>query len=263
VLQDAVELKRRYDEFAQSRDHRTTASDFNLRELEIDTAAEYMHDGQRVLDVGCGLGYSLVQYATRNRIEGVGIDYSEQMILGAQELAATVSEPLSGTVEFRHASVLELPFPDEHFDVVTSGRCLMALLDWDLQQRALAEIARVLKPGGVLVLMEGTFQGLDRLNAARAKFNLDPIAADGRERLFTLKFDEEQLLNAIRPYYVCERVQRFGMYYFLTRIVQPLLVAPEAPRYDHPLNDLARRIAGVIPDFEGLGHLAAFILVRR
>ena len=49
------------------------------------------------------------------------------------------------------------------------------------------------------------------------------------------------------------------MYYFLTRIVQPLLVAPEQPRYDHRLNEVAARIAAVCPDFEGLGHLVAFV----
>jgi len=49
-------LKDRYDAFALSRDYRTTASDYQLRELEIDTAAAYMRDGVRTLDVGCGLG---------------------------------------------------------------------------------------------------------------------------------------------------------------------------------------------------------------
>jgi hypothetical protein len=50
------------------------------------------------------------------------------------------------------------------------------------------------------------------------------------------------------------------MYYFLTRIVQPLLVAPAKPSYDHKLNEIAREIARVIPDYEGMGHLVAFIL---
>ena len=159
--------------------------------------------------------------------------------------------------------MLELPYPDNHFDVVSSSRCLMALLEWQRQQNALLEIHRVLKPGGVLVLMEGTIEGLERLNAWRARFALEAIAADGRDRLFTRKFQEAELLDFCAPHYDLVRVQRFGMYYFLTRIVQPLLVAPEQPRYDHRLNEVARRIAAVCPDFEGLGHLVAFVFQKR
>ena len=75
----------------------------------------------------------------------------------------------------------------------------------------------------------------------------------------TLKFWERELLDFVKPYYVHERTQRFGMYYFLTRIVQPLLMAPDAPRYDHKLNDVAKRIAAYYPDFEDMGHLVAFV----
>ena len=260
---DADELRKRYDEFALSLDYKTTASDFHLRELEIDTGASYMADGMKVLDVGCGLGYAPVQYASRFAVAACGIDYSANMIEGASQLLSKSTAKMKGSVEFKHASVLELPFPDATFDVITSSRCLMALLEWPLQQSALREIHRVLKPGGVLVLMEGTFDGLDKLNDMRERFGLEKIAADGRERLFTLKFDEKQLLDFCQPLYVHERTQRFGMYYFLTRVVQPLLVAPDRPSYSHKLNEVAREIARHIPDFDGLGHLVAFVLTRR
>jgi ubiquinone/menaquinone biosynthesis C-methylase UbiE len=166
---DDTLLKERYDAFALSQDYRTTASDYQLRELEIDTGASYMRDGIRTLDVGCGLGYAVAQYASRFDIEAHGIDYSENMIAGARELLAKNYPQLQRRATFTHASVMELPFADNHFDVVTSHRCLMALLDWEKQKAALKEIRRVLKPGGVLVLMEGTFEGLDRLNAARQR----------------------------------------------------------------------------------------------
>ena len=90
------------------------------------------------------------------------------MIDGARRLLEEAAPPLRGSVVFQEASVLELPYPDNHFDVVSSSRCLMALLEWQRQQGALLEIHRVLKPGGVLVLMEGTIEGLERLNAWRA-----------------------------------------------------------------------------------------------
>jgi ubiquinone/menaquinone biosynthesis C-methylase UbiE len=260
---DAEELKHRYDQFATSLDYRTTASDYLLRELEIDSAAAFIRDGMTTLDVGCGLGYAVAQYATRSLITAHGIDYSENMIDGARDLLSKNFPALVSRVKFNVASVTELPYADNTFDVATSHRCLMALLDWELQKKALREIHRVLKPAGTLVLMEGTFEGLERLNSMRARFGLEAIAPDGRERLITLKFHEPQLLAFCEPMFNLENVQRFGMYYFLTRVIQPLLVAPDQPRYDHKLNAVAREVARVIPDFEGLGHLVTFALSKR
>ena len=60
-----------------------------------------------------------------------------------------------------------------------------------------------------------------------------------------------------------ENTHRFGMYYFLTRVVQPLLVAPEKPSYDHKLNLVARELARFFPDLDGMGHLVAFALSKR
>jgi len=256
-------LRQIYESIAITKDERTTACDYNLRELEIETALGCIEDGQRVLDVGCGLGYALRQYAARRRIEGYGIDYAQNMIEGCRKLEQVQPGPRLGTVTFQQADVLKLPFADGWFDVVTSARCLMALLDWERQKQALVEIARVLKPKGVLVLMEGTQEGLARLNEVRATFGLSAIEGSGRDRLCTLKFNEADLLTFTADRYDLERVQRFGMYYFLTRIVHPLLVAPEQPRYDARINEIAREIARQIPDFMGLGHLVAFIFRRR
>jgi ubiquinone/menaquinone biosynthesis C-methylase UbiE len=263
AVNDLVHLKEVYEHIALTRDEKTTACDYHLRELEIDTAAACMRDGDVVLDVGCGLGYALRQYASRKQIQGHGIDFAANMIRVARELQKDHDHALKGTVEFREASVLELPFPDRTFNVVSSSRCLMALLDWEKQKAALVEIARVLKPGGTLVLMEGTLEGLERLNEVRGRFGLAPIDASGRDRLQTLKFKEADLLEFTAKYYHFERVQRFGMYYFLSRVVHPLLVAPESPRYDAPINKVALEIARQIPDFMGLGHLVAFILRRH
>jgi ubiquinone/menaquinone biosynthesis C-methylase UbiE len=262
-MTDSTDLKNRYEEIAKTLDYRTTASDHQLRELEIDTGSSYMADGMVTLDVGCGLGYAVSQYAQRHNIVAHGIDYAENMIEGAKQLFDQSNPKISGSVEFTFASVVELPFEDDHFDVVTSSRCLMALLDWDLQKDALKEIHRVLKPGGVLVLMEGTMDGLEKLNDARGKANLELIEADGRDRLYTLKFDETELLEFVRPQFTVENTHRFGMYYFLTRIVQPLLVAPEQPSYDHKINEVAKTLSKHFPDFRGMGHLVAFALVKR
>jgi ubiquinone/menaquinone biosynthesis C-methylase UbiE len=264
MSEKSEDLKNIYESIALSLDYNTTASDYNLRELEIDSALENIKKGDAVLDVGCGLGYAVTKYALSNRPKSViGIDYAKNMIVGANELLTKNYRQLSGCVKFIEASVLELPFEDNTFDVITSSRCLMALLDWDLQKAALLELKRVLKPSGVLVLMEGTFEGLEKLNVLRDKFNLELIEADGRDRLHTLKFHENDLLTHCEPHYELIKTKRFGMYYFITRIIHPLLVAPEKPKYSNKINEIAREIARVIPDYEGVGHLVCFVLKKR
>jgi ubiquinone/menaquinone biosynthesis C-methylase UbiE len=258
---DATLLKQRYDEIAKTLDDTTTACDFHLRDLEIELGLESIRNGDAVLDVGCGLGVALRRYATEREIAAYGIDYSGAMIEGAKTRLAETAPELK--IDFREASVVSLPFDNATFDVVTSHRCLMALLDWDLQKDALVEIQRVLKPGGTLVLMEGTFDGLDRLNFFRRRFGLSEIDAGGRDRLLTLKFHERELLDFVSRLYDVVRIQRFGMYYFLTRIVQPLLVAPEPPSYDHPLNEIAKNVARTVPDYEHMGQLTGFVLRRQ
>jgi len=255
-------LKDRYEAIGSSGDDRGTAMDFNLRELEIHTAAGYMQDGHTILDVGCGTGYSLRQYAKRHAVRGFGIDYATKMIETARAKAVEEAD-LLGAVAFEQASVLELPFEDNTFDVITSARCLMALLDWPRQQEALTELQRVLKRNGVLVLMEGTLQGLERLNHARRQFGIDEIPAVDHKRLITLKFDEPQLISFGLTLFDLVTIHRFGMYYFITRVLHPLLVAPEQPRNDARINDIAREICKVYPNFDDLGHLVAFVWRKR
>lgn len=253
------ELKSIYDDIAKTGDLTTTACDFHLRDLEIDLGLQYIREGDRVLDAGCGPGVSIREYASKRQIDAHAIDYSDNMI----EFAKRDESDVNKSVQYQCASVLELPYEDESFDVVTTHRCLMALLDWELQKDALLEIKRVLKPGGTYVMMEGTFDGLQRLNFFRRKFDLPEIEPDGRDRLHTLKFHESELRTFCKPHFEIMREQRFGMYYFLTRIVHPMLVAPDSPRYDNKINEIAKVIARQFPGFENIGHLVGFILRKR
>jgi ubiquinone/menaquinone biosynthesis C-methylase UbiE len=261
MTRESEALKKTYDQIALSGDERTTACDYNLRDLEISLASEYIRDRDVVLDAGCGLGVALRRHCQTRVIECYGLDYSENMVQAARSI--TKEKAPGFAIQFDCGSVAALPYSDSKFDVVTTHRCLMALLDWELQKKAIMEIHRVLKPGGVYVMMEGTIDGLDRLNFFRRKFDLPEIDADGRDRLFTRKFVEADLLSFCKPSFELVRTQRFGMYYFITRILQPLLVAPESPRYDHPINEVAKTIAKLVPDFESIGHLVGFILRKK
>ena len=107
--------------------------------------------GSDALDVCCGTGDLALELRRRIGPDGrvVGSDFSEPML----EIARRKSGEESLPVEFGWADALELPYGDRSFDAVTIGFGARNLSDLD---RGLAEMARVLRPGGRLVILEIT-----------------------------------------------------------------------------------------------------------
>jgi len=113
-----------------------------------------LQPGWRVLDAGCGPGTITLGLARAVRPGQVtGIDVEDSQFAGAREQAAR--EGLS--VEFRQASIYELPFPDGAFDAVFSHAVFEHLSD---PSRALVELRRVLKPEGWIGVRAGDLGGL-------------------------------------------------------------------------------------------------------
>jgi ubiquinone/menaquinone biosynthesis C-methylase UbiE len=101
--------------------------------------------GKKVLEVGCGLGTDLLQFA-RNRAVVTGIDLTPKSIELVKKRFAM--ENLS--VDARVADAEALPFEDDSFDVVYSFGVLHHTPN---TQKAIDEVRRVLKPGGKLIIM--------------------------------------------------------------------------------------------------------------
>lgn len=103
-----------------------------------------------VLDVGCGTGTIALAIATgAGSSEVTGIDASPEMIERARRKAAKAR---SG-VTFQVATIEDLPFANATFDLVTSS-LMLHHLPTHLKPGALAEVRRVLKPGGRFVVMD-------------------------------------------------------------------------------------------------------------
>jgi ubiquinone/menaquinone biosynthesis C-methylase UbiE len=130
------------------------------RELRQRTAAlAQLQPGDAVLDVGCGTGTLALEVARSLGRAGrvVGVDPSPEQIGRARAKAARRHGPRlpSVPIEFQVGVIEQLPFPDQAFDVVLST-LMMHHLPPPLKRRGLAEIARVLKPGGRLVVADFT-----------------------------------------------------------------------------------------------------------
>jgi len=115
-----------------------------LEVLEIRT-------GARVLDIGCGTGSLTIMIATTLGGEGkvVGIDAAPRMVAIASKKAVRTGS----RAEFRVGIAESLEFADASFDIVVNSM-FMHHIDHGLKQQALAEMLRVLKPGGQLCIAD-------------------------------------------------------------------------------------------------------------
>jgi demethylmenaquinone methyltransferase / 2-methoxy-6-polyprenyl-1,4-benzoquinol methylase len=134
----------------------TAGLDARWRERAVDRAR--VRPGDTALDVCCGTGDLAFALARRIGPEGrvVGSDFSERMLELAREkeLAGRADEgPGAAPVEFEWGDALNLPYADAAFDAVTVGFGVRNLADLDA---GLAELTRVLRPGGRLVILEIT-----------------------------------------------------------------------------------------------------------
>jgi len=107
--------------------------------------------GGRALDVCCGTGDFALELARHGASAVVGVDFSREMLTLAARKAQAAG--LSGRVQWQLADALELPFPDGVFLCATSG---FSLRNVDDVGRALREMARVVRPGGRVAVLELT-----------------------------------------------------------------------------------------------------------
>jgi SAM-dependent methyltransferase len=141
--------------------------------------------GRRVLDLGCRYGALTRVYAEGNEVVGVDVDreaLAEASKLGIETRWADVDEPL--------------PFPDGSFDVVVAGELFEHVRD---PERLVAEVKRVLRPGGIFVAsVPNAFRLKNRLRFLLGrKPEDDPthlhMFSPGEIRALLRDFDEPEL----------------------------------------------------------------------
>lgn len=239
-------------------DPTTTIRDMHFKYLEIEEIKKLLQPGDRVLDAGCGNGLQTIYYSQEVK-EIVGIDFANKMIDVAKKIASEFSDKnlvLRNNLKFMTGDILNIKFPNDSFDKVIVERVLINLPTKEDQLTAMEEIYRVCKKNGLVILVESTKQGHDRVDFFRKLFDLEPI----QKHKNNLYIDEIEFMDILKGKFNIIEVKRFGMYHFISKVLYPLFVYPEEQQFDSKFNELARKIGSKITDFEGCSHHVMFIL---
>jgi ubiquinone/menaquinone biosynthesis C-methylase UbiE len=213
-----------YDEFAEVYEDRRDGNDPGgyhdlLDDLEVEYVERFGRGGD-VLEVGCGTGLLLRRIAGFARTAR-GVDLSLRMLARAKERGLDVVE----------GSATDLPFPDASFDVACSFKVLAHVRDI---HRALAEMARVVRPGGH-VLAE-LYNPLSLRGLAKHIGPAGAIKGDTDERDVYTRFDTPWSIAELKPRGT-ELVASRGV-----RIVIPAAAALRVPVVGWALRRVERRL---------------------
>lgn len=184
---------------------------------------EVIRPGDTVLDLACGPANQLAMVARLNpETNFIGLDLSAPMLQQAKDL---IAEQKLGNVSFRQGDITDLSvFAGASVDVVVSTMALHHLPDVPALARTYAEVARILKPGGGLYMVD--------FGHLKAKRSIDYFANQHAERqptLFTLDY-----LNSLHAAFYLEDIRRaaqplLGRAQLFSTFLMPFMVALKSP----------------------------------
>lgn len=216
--------------------------DFYMIHLEIERISEAIMEvdkRERVLDVGCGNGYSTdhirsYTMACSNRPNMfVGIDYCGDLVNIAKKSYS--NDNANVKYQFFNGDALGLWFEDEAFDIVYTTRCLINILTWEDQKIAIDECLRVTKRGGRVIFSEAFWEPLQKLNALRSMVRLPPLRMHDFNRYLYIDklcdFLEEKGLNY--------KIEDFSSLYYLgSRVLREIVTPAQDNDFRGPMNQL-------------------------
>lgn len=216
--------------------------DVIAKQLEVEAIASYVHDGMRVLEIGCGNGITAIELARRHDVDILAIDFAAEMITAAKSMLE--GQALKGSLQFQIGDARSLSAITNNFDFIYTERVLINLPDWAAQRQAIHDITAMLANNGAYAMCENSQDGLDELNRLRERIGLAAINAPWHNR-YLRDADLEQLTL---PGIALAEINFYSStYYLLSRVVNAALAVQEGkdPDYEAPVNLMALRLPSV------------------
>ena len=228
--------------------------DIFQRELEYDYVCRYLTNDMNVLEVGCGNGFSTGRF--RPLVKHIdAFDYAENMIARARAKFGETNN------RFIHDNILDPVNLGQDYDAVICVRVLINLRSLDEQRRAVRNLVQLVRPGGILILVEGFTEGFKALTALREQVNLPPVEP--------AKINFYSSVNDLMPDLKtgCDVEDQFhlGAYDYLTRVMYPLVVGAENARHNSVFSERCQELARAFnPDcFAELSRVRGLVMRKR
>ena len=235
-------------------DAAVNCADMAQRDLELSMIQPHLERNMRVLEVGCGNGFSTS--VIRASVEHVdAFDRAEIMIERAKRSFGETNNRFF---------VDDLLRPDHlagPYDLALCVRVLINLSDEADKRLALDNIADVLTPSGRFILIEGFRDGFVALNQVRELADMPPIEP-GEVSLYGSAAEMESYL---RRKFTVESQFHLGSYDYLTRFVYPGLVGHENTEHNTPMHNKLQKLATAHnPDYlKEFSRVRGYVLTKK
>jgi cyclopropane fatty-acyl-phospholipid synthase-like methyltransferase len=243
----AKENKEYWNEYAQKLgDNPYGASDSkHFVELENHFIESILKLGEfnSMLDIGCGNGQRTMLFSKYVKQKSIGIDYSENMIKEANASLLKQDEKIKNKLSFEVMDVNSFS-KDVLFDVIISCRCFINQPSTENQINLFKSLHNKLKPGGSLIIAEISAQGMNNVNELRKIHDLPPM----QSRWHNLHIDEDIVFPEVNKIFEIKKIKRLGTFYYISRVIHPLLVYPDEPSRQAKINDIAVKSEIVLQD---------------
>ena len=229
-----------------------------VRDMSIDQIVQRLPEQSTVLDLGCGNGYCTFKFAETNIKSIIGADYSQSSVDQAIKISSLYQDGIKEKISFEQGDALDLNFPDSSFDVVITIRCLINVGENKNQLKALKEIHRVLKPGGIYLMCENTISGLNNINQARVLAGLSEIKTRWHNNYIDEIFLSPQLNKLFNT---IEENHFASTYYLVSRVVNAWIHNQDnsEPSYDDEINIMASKL----PSTGEFSPMRLFVLNKK
>jgi SAM-dependent methyltransferase len=238
----------------------STMADIRIRSLETELVHQFTSKSIEALrksatgpfvlfDAGCGNGYTLLTLATSGfDLHFYGFEHSAEL----HALALRQLQGLPSVLGVMRADLREAGWHQSRFaDIIVVQRLLINLLDPHDQLKTLRNIVSALKPGGCILFIEAFMSGMDKLNAARAEFDLEALPPAHHNLLLSDDFFEaEDKLVAFEFDGWRVPANFLSTHFYAARVLHPVLLAGKKfQRNSHFVTFMSCALAPAIGEF--------------